>query len=183
MGHWSSADLKRPLSFGNVMRAHHNPEASFNNFFSAIRGLFGFSFYSLLALIGPLKPSCNQTQLTRIKVVWTEYNQRWLPVKLHLHNNYWWEVHDNMGKKSKCFSPNRAEEKKSPKTVLKSMHVSNKEYQKCASDWYSCLCFVKRPIYCASYQGPPLPTVRLSQTLFFGYLAGCSTWMELARHA
>lgn len=55
MGHWSSADLKRPLSFGNVMRAHHNPEASFNNFFSAIRGLFGFSFYSLLALIGPLK--------------------------------------------------------------------------------------------------------------------------------
>lgn len=135
MGHWSSADLQRPLSFGNVMRAHHNPEASFSNFFSAIRGLFGFSFYSLLALIGPLKSSCNQTQLTRIKVVWTEYNQRGLPVKLHLHNNYWWEVHDNMGKKSKCFSPNRAEEKKSPKTVLKSMHVSNKEYQKCASDW------------------------------------------------
>lgn len=64
MGHWSSADLKRPLSFGNVMRAHHNPEASFNNFFSAIRGLFGFSFYSLLALIDPLKSSCNQTQLT-----------------------------------------------------------------------------------------------------------------------
>lgn len=47
----------------------------------------------------------------------------------------------------------------------------------------SCLCFVKLPIYCASYQGPPLPTVRLSQTLFFGYLAGYSTWMELARHA
>lgn len=63
------------------------------------------------------------------------------------------------------------------------MHVSNKEYQKCASDWSSCLCFVKLPIYCASYQGPPLPTVRLSQTLFFGYLAGYSTWMELARHA
>lgn len=33
MGRWSSADLKWPLSFGNVMRAHHNPEASFNGFF------------------------------------------------------------------------------------------------------------------------------------------------------
>lgn len=29
----------------------------------------------------------------------------------------------------------------------------------------------------------PFAYVRLSQTLFFGYLAGYSTWMELARHA
>lgn len=38
----------------------------------------------------------------------------------------------------------------------------------------SCLCFVKLPIYCASYQGPPLPTCVYHKHYFL------ATWLDIA---